>query len=506
MIKPICNKCQYLTNDAVRFRPCSKIPIFHRDMLCAAEGNMIKDNVTGDSYTPYCEEVNRYGECLVYKPIGLEAPQINFYEDDNLVVFYGNAPFVITIDGSEPTAKLPPIGDLEIEHNSYVYEMYLRHSCTVKAACVIDGVVSEVTEKRCEIPDVPAIEFDKTTNTVTIKSYNKVYFTVDGKNVTEDSPVYEGPFTIDHNTTVKARSYAREDFSEQVSKYLVSIEPPAITFDSDTNKVAIEADDTILYSTDGSDIYDDSNIYSEPIQLTQNTIIKAACLVDGELSDTVELECKVANPPVVSFDEETHKVVIKSENPVHYTTDGSEPKKSSLLYIIPFTITETCTVKAASFTDDKMSTVVETECIFVSKPEITFDPDTNTVSINGLYKILYSTDGSHIYDDADEYTDPFVIDKNTTVRARCIFNDVMSEEVTLECKVPSNPRITFNSQTKTVTISGENTILYTTDGSDVRKKDTEYKTPFKITQTTTVKAKAYVGDYESEQVQFECVI
>ena len=505
-MKPICNKCQYLTNDAVRFRPCSKVPINHRTMLCAAEKNAIKDHVTGQLYTPYCEEVNRYGECLVYKPIGLEAPQINFYEDDNLVVFYGNSPFVITIDGSQPTAKLPPIGELDIEHNVYVYEMYIRHTCTIKAACVIDGVLSEVTEKHCEVPDVPVIEFDKTTNTVTIKSYNKVYFTVDGKNVTEDSPVYEKPFVIEHNTTVKACSYAREYLSEQVSEYLVSIEPPAITFDSDTNKVSIAADDTILYSTDGSDIYDDSDVYSEPIQLTKNTIIKAACLVDGELSDTVELECKVANPPVISYDEKTHKVMIESENPVHYTTDGSEVKKSSPLYIIPFTITETCTVKAASFTDDKMSTVVEEECIFVSKPEITFNPETNTVSISGTYDILFSTDGSHIYDDSDEYTNPFIIDKNTTVRAACIFNGILSEEVSLECKVPSTPRITFNSQSKTVTITGENTILYTIDGSDVRKKDSEYKAPFKITQTTTVKAKAYVGDYESEQTELVCTI
>jgi hypothetical protein len=475
-------------------------------MLCTAEDNMIKDHVSGDSYTPYCEEVNRYGECLAYKPIGLEAPRINFFEDDNLAVFYGNSQFVITLDGSTPTAKLTPLGEFDVEHNVFVYEMYVRHSCTVKAACVMDGVISEITEQYCEVPDIPVIEFDKTTNTVTIKSYNKVYFTVDGKNVTEDSPIYEGPFIIDHNTTVKARSYAREDFSDQVTEYLISIEPPVIEFDSDTNKVTITADDTILYSTDGSDIYDDSTVYDEPIELVQNTIVKAACIVDGELSDTVELECRVANPPVITYDEKTHKVTIESENAVHYTIDGSDVKKSSPLYTIPFAISETCTIKAASFTDDKMSAVTELECIFVTKPEIIFDQETNTVTINGTYKILYSTDGSHIYDDSDEYTDPFIIEKNTTIRAACIYNGVLSEEVSLLCKVPSTPRITFNAATKTVTISGENTILYTVDGSDVRKKDSEYKSPFKITQTTTVKAKAYVGNYESDQAELVCTI
>ena len=71
---------------------------------------------------------------------------------------------------------------------------------------------------------------------------------------------------------------------------------------------------------------------------------------------------------------------------------------------------------------------------------------------------------------------------------------------------PSTPKITFNASTKTVTITGENTILYTTDGSDVRKKDTEYKGPFKITSTTTIKAKTIVNDRLSEQTELECVI
>ncbi len=509
MINPICSKCQFLTDKAVRFRPCAKIPIFHKDMLCAAEKNAIKDRVTGESYTPYCEEVNRHGECLAYKPVDLDAPVIVLLDDDEfgtVIGITGKAPIVMTVDGSEPNNKMTPVGEYDEEQDRYFYAYDVTHTCHVKACCIIDGVLSSVTEKEVEVPDVPEILFDKTTNTVTIKSFNKVFFTTDGTNVTEDSPVYEGPFIIDHNTTIKACSFARYELSTQVSEYCVSIEPPVINFDADTNKVSISADDTVLYSIDGSDIYDDSSVYDEPIELSQNTLIKAACIVDRELSETVELECHVANPPEIAYDENTHKVTIESDNPVHYTIDGSEPKKSSPLYSIPFAITESCTVKAKSFTEEKESTVTELECIFVSKPEITFEPETNTVSINGQYEILYSTDGSKIFDDSDEYTDPFIIDKNTTVRAACIYNGILSEEVSLVCKVPSTPKITFNPSTKTVTISGENTILYTTDGSDVRKKDTEYKSPFKITQTTTVKAKAYVGDKESEQTELECII
>lgn len=505
MLNPICAKCIYLSDKQERFRKCPQIPIFHRDMLCSAKGNSRKDHVDGVEYKPFCEEVNRHGECLEYYPKGLEAPGINFFDGDNLVAIYGTNPFAVTFDNSDPNVKSETVGEYDDEQKVYVFEQAVEHSCKVKAACVLDGVLSPVTVLDIELPDVPEIEFDKSTNTVTIKSYNKVYFTTDGTKVTEESPVYDGPFIIDHNTTVKCRSYACYDLSTEVSKYCISIEPPVITFDSESNKVSIEADDTILYSLDGSDIYDDSTEYEEPIELTKNTVVKAACIVDGELSEQVELECLVANPPVITYDQKTHKVTIESENPVRYTTDGSVPKKSSEEYSVPFTIKETCVVKAISITD-KLSNVSELECVFIAPPEILFDNESNEVSISGDNEILYSTDGSKIYDDSDEYTGSFVIEKNTTVRAACILNGVLSDEVTLICKVPSKPTITYDSKTKTVTIKGENTILYTTDGSDVRKKDSEYKSAFKIATTTTVKAKTFVNDKLSEQAEMECVV
>lgn len=502
-MNPVCSKCKYLTGTPVRIRPCARIPILHPDMLCSNEANMRKDNVTGERYTPYCEEVNRHAECLEYVPANLEKPEITFIEDEAILRIFGNSPIVFTTDGSIPNAKMETVGEWDDEEGCYVFEDYLDHSCIVQAVCVEDGVCSEIVKYAVEIPDVPEILFDKETNTVTIKSYNTVRFTVDGKKVTDESDVYSKPFVIDHNTTIKARSYAREDCSQEVSRYCISIEPPVIDFEPTSNIVTISADDPILFSTDGSDIYEDSTVYSEPFEITENTTIKAACLVDGELSEQVELECKVANPPVITYDQKTHKVTIESENPIRYTLDGSTPKKSSAEYTGPFTIKETCTVKAVSETE-VLSAVSELECIFVSAPEITFDAESNTVTITGENKILYSTDGSKIYDDSDEYTDPFVIDKNTTVKAACILNDILSDEITLVCKVPSAPVITYAAGTKTVTIKSDNPILYTTDGSDVKKKDAEYKAPFKITQTTTVKAKSIVDGRLSEQTVQIC--
>jgi hypothetical protein len=506
MLKPVCSKCIYLSTEQPRFRPCPRFPVFHRDMLCSAEKNAFKDHVTGENYKPYCDEVNRHGECLAYYPNGLKKPRLEYDDVENLVKVYGSNPFVITSENKPLTPKMEPHGIYDNELKCYYGEFVLTHTATLKAACILDGVLSETSEIYVEIPDEPEIEFDKSTNTVTIKSYNKAFFTTDGTKVTEESSVYEGPFVIDHNTTVKACSYANEDFSKQVEKYCVSIEPPVIEFDPETNKVTLSADDTIVFSTDGSDLYNDSDVYDEPFEISKNTFVKAACLVDGELSEVVEKECKVANQPEITYDPKTHKVTIKSENPIRYTLDGSNPRKSSTLYEAPFAITESCTVKASSFTEEKQSEVSSLECVYVAPPVITFNDEDNTVTITGENKILYSTDGSNIYDDSDEYDGPFTIEENTVVKAASILDGILSDEVTLECKVPSKPSITFDSKTKTVTIKGENTILYTTDGSDVRKKDAEYKSPFKISATSTIKAKAYVGDKESEQAELNCTI
>lgn len=490
----------------VRFRPCAKIPILHRDMMCKAEGNMVKDQVTGESFTPFCEEINRHGECLEYRPANLNAPLIVWCEEYKTVAVCSNSQFVVTTDGTEPNVKMELKGAYVVDKEKYYYTFEPEHTCVVKAASVIDGVLSPVTECKVEILDVPVIDFDKATNTVTINSYNKIRYTTDGSDVTEDSPLYDKLFVIEHNTTVKCRAYTEEDFSLEVTRYCISIEPPVITFNPETNQLSLEADDKILYSLDGSDIFDDSPEWTDTsIELTKNTLVKAACIVDGELSETVEQECLVANEPVISYDEKTHKVTIESENPVRYTIDGSAPKKSSKEYTGPFIINETVTVKAVSVTK-VLSSIAELECVFVSPPEITFDADRNLVTITGENTILFSTDGSTIYDDSDEYFEPFVIAKNTTVKAACILNGVLSGEVSLVCKVPSIPVITYASNTKTVTIKSDNPVLYTTDGSDVKKKDAEYKSPFKITETTTVKAKSIVDGRLSEQAELVCSI
>lgn len=369
-----CSNCRY--KEAV-----DSNSIFFNSPSCTNEKKAKTDYVHGVKIPRKCKDINNYGECLEYYPEGLEVPEITFDEQTNIVTLKGSNVMVYTLDGTKPTNKLEPVGEYNDTEELYIAEFTLEHSAIVTAGCLLENVVSDAVELLCEIPDVPEIEFDNKTNTVTIKSYNLVYYTTDGTDVirteyVEDpetqvdiekivvqGEVYKKPFIIEENKTIKAVSYARGQYSEQVVKECKSIEPPVIEFDPDTDTVTITAEDDILYTTDGSNVYDDAEAYTEPFVITQNTTVKAACIVEDTLSEQVELDCKIPTTPTISYNPTTKTVTLNGNNTILYTTDGSDVKKKDAEYTGPFKITETSTIKAKEIVDNRLSGQAEQECI-----------------------------------------------------------------------------------------------------------------------------------------------
>ena len=83
-----------------------------------------------------------------------------------------------------------------------------------------------------------------------------------------------------------------------------------------------------------------------------------------------------------------------SGSTVYYTTDGTEPSASSMEYTLPFTITETTTVKAVAVKDVKASDVVEAtytefipECILPGVSPVGGDSEATAVMIKQHSKI-----------------------------------------------------------------------------------------------------------------------
>lgn len=134
---------------------------------------------------------------------------------------------------------------------------------------------------------------------------------------------------------------------------------------------------------------------------------------------------------------------------------------------------------------------------FTTTKEVTME--SNLTQYGG--KIYYTTDGSDPSASSTEYTGTITLDATTTIKAIAILNYIQSEVVEKTyTKLPAAPVITPNGGTiyeaTQVTITAESgaTIYYTTDGSDPTNESTQYNGPFTVSATTTVKARAYVGD------------
>lgn len=68
----------------------------------------------------------------------------------------------------------------------------------------------------------------------------------------------------------------------------------------------------------------------------------------------------------------------------------------------------------------------------------------------------------------------------------------------------SAPSISCQNNLVTITSSGADAVYYTVDGSEPSSSKTKYTAPFAITQTTTVKAIAYLGDIASAVASASC--
>lgn len=105
---------------------------------------------------------------------------------------------------------------------------------------------------------------------------------------------------------------------------------PVITFDNVTSKVTITSDndETIYYTTDGSNPDANFNVYNEPFVLNAGAVIKAISKKDGIIdSEIATLTVEKLATPTITFDEETREVTITTAEGVdiYYTTNDTDP-------------------------------------------------------------------------------------------------------------------------------------------------------------------------------------
>jgi len=193
---------------------------------------------------------------------------------------------------------------------------------------------------------------------------------------------------------------------------------------------------TIRYTTNGSEPNSNSNVYSEQISINSTTTIKARAFKAGWVSSAISIaiyNIDTVPAPQISligglyFTAQTTSITCAmAEAQIRYTTDGSTPDESSMLYSTPLTIDASMTLKARAFVSGKLpsSTVSRIYRFQVLPPIITpfggVFPVSQTVNIScptAGATIYYTVDGSDPDAQSIVYQGPFHLISNTLLKA-----------------------------------------------------------------------------------------
>ncbi len=276
---------------------------------------------------------------------------------------------------------------------------------------------------------------------------------------------------------------------------------------------------SIRYTLDGTTPSASSTLYTAPITITAATTVKAiaqkAGWEDSALAEaSFTLQQQVSQPsmsPNAGTYSSSQVVTLSCSTQgasIRYTTDGTTPTQTSLLYEQPIPITVSQTLKAiATMTGLDTSTVATSAYVLkVGTPTITVPASpfsqstlvTLTCATSGA-ALYYTTDGSTPTNSSTPYTQAFSIEETTSVHAIALKTGWEPSSVaagtftklgTVGTPVISSSVAAGGMQIAITCPTASAAIHYTTDGSTPTASSTPYTAPFLITSDTTIKALA----------------
>ena len=373
--------------------------------------------------------------------------------------------------------------------------------------------------------DHPVIAFDRNTGKASITTTTllpSIYYTTDGTTPSSSNgTLYEGPFALTEQTTVKA-IVTKDGYtdSEVTTLTIYKVATPTIQQETGTHNVSITTATpgaTIYYTTDGTTPTTSSTLYTGASEELGGKPIKAIAVKDNMINSDIgegEIDIRCATP-VISFNNITSTVSIDSGtegSTIHYTTDNSEPTATSTAYSSPFSVTSPTTVKAiATHATLNPSVVAELVIPQVAAPTIQ-DNGSNAVSITTTTvgaTIYFTTDGSNPTTSSTQYTGPLtenisgVTIKAIAVKEGMITSVVRSGAVTLKCAEPVIARNGNDGFTISCSFPASGvTIYYTTDGTTPTTSSSSISSGAIVACTlpVTVNAMAVATNYDNSDV------
>ena len=153
---------------------------------------------------------------------------------------------------------------------------------------------------------------------------------------------------------ISQEPYSQYSLTEMTFKY-VPVVPPAIIYNEADKTVSMACSTegaSIYYTTNGNRPTTSSDLYSAPIPVTANCVIKAIAVKNGEQSEVTELVINdfTVDKPVITVVDDTSVTLTCSTNDadIYYTLDNSSPVTSTTRtkYLTTFIVDHSCTVKA----------------------------------------------------------------------------------------------------------------------------------------------------------------
>lgn len=207
-------------------------------------------------------------------------------------------------------------------------------------------------------------------------------YTIDGTDPDENSTVYTGPFTPTGNFLVKAYTTHINYFDSPIAEYQLTgfkIETPVIEkYDgSHVQITCVTPESTIHYTLDGTAPTAASPVYTEPVFVDSDLVVKAMACKDGqEDSDIASYQVTAESAPAITADYRNRLVSItQADNRrIELTIDGetNEVETPCTLDVVPG-MSHISAVTIADDADRYNSCVNTFDVVFHKAPELKYN-------------------------------------------------------------------------------------------------------------------------------------